>query len=78
MALWGERVTQYWKKPTGAFRADLRVAVNERYTYWQSKQPIPGGIAFENFELREKFYDGQRFIFGITRPSPAELGITSK
>ena len=74
----GVSVTQYWKKPAGAFRDDLHAVVNARHTYWQSRQPIPGGIAFENFELREKFYDGQQFIFGITRRTPAQLGFTSR
>lgn len=70
----GAKVTQYWRKPKGAFRADLHAVVNARHTYWQSAQPIPGGIAFENFELRERFYDGQCFVFGITRRTPAQLG----
>jgi hypothetical protein len=70
----GARVTQYWKKLNGAFREDLHTAVNARYTYWKSQQPIPGGISFENFELRERFYDGQEFIFGMTRKEPEELG----
>jgi hypothetical protein len=68
-------VTQYWKKPHGTVRDDLHVAVNARYTYWQGHQPIPGGVAFENFELRERFYEGQTFVFGITRKTPAELGL---
>jgi hypothetical protein len=62
----GFPVTQYWKKPAGLWREDLHVAVNGRYTYWMSQQPIPGGISFENFEFRERFYEGQRFHFGIT------------
>ena len=33
--------------------------VNGRYTYWASKSPIPGGIAYENFELTEPFQSGQ-------------------
>jgi len=70
----GAKVTQYWLKPKGAFRDDLHAVVNARYTYWQSAQPIPGGVAFENFELRERFYDGQCFVFGITRRTPAQLG----
>jgi hypothetical protein len=77
-SLWhynGTPVTQYWKKPSGSFRDDLHAAVNGRYTYWLSRQPIPGGIAFENFELREKFNEGQRVIFGITNKTPTELGI---
>lgn len=74
----GARVTQYWKKPAGTVRADLRAVVNARYTCWHSRQPIPGGIAFENFELRDKFHDGQQFIFGITRQTPAELGFKNR
>jgi hypothetical protein len=70
----GAKVTQYWRKPKGAFRDDLHALVNARHTYWQSAQPIPGGVAFENFELRERFYDGQCSVFGITRRTPAELG----
>jgi hypothetical protein len=74
----GFKVTQYWKKPRGTARDDLHVAVNARYTYWQTRRPIPGGVAFENFELRERFYEGQAFMFGITRQTPAQLGISSK
>jgi hypothetical protein len=70
----GFKVTQYWKKRKGTYRDDLHVRVNARYTYWMSRQPIPGGIAFENVEMREKFYDGQQFVFGITRKTPKELG----
>jgi len=72
----GVKVTQYWAKAPGDFSADLRAIVNGRYTYWMSERPIPGGVAFENFELRERFYDGQKFIFGITRRTPRELGMT--
>jgi hypothetical protein len=71
----GFKVTQYWAKAAGTFRDDLQVAVNGRYTYWRSTKPIPGGVAYENFEMRERFYDGQRFIFGITRRTPQELGM---
>jgi hypothetical protein len=70
----GDQVTQYWKKPANSYRPDLQVAVNARYTYWLSRQPIPGGIAFENFEMRERFFDGQHFVFGITRRTPLEMG----
>ncbi|HWQ93564.1 MAG TPA: hypothetical protein VN673_18010 [Clostridia bacterium] len=72
----GCKVTQYWAKEAGAFRDDLQALVNGRYTYWQSSRPIPGGVAFENFELRERFYDGQPFVFGITRQTPRQLGFT--
>jgi hypothetical protein len=70
----GAKVTQYWRKPPGTFRGGLAAAVNARYVYWRSKQPVPGGIAYENFELREPFSEGQCFVFGITRRTPAELG----
>lgn len=70
----GQPVTQYWRKPPGSSVADLRVAVNGRYTYWMSRQPIPGGVAFENFELVQPFTEGQEVVFGITRRTPAELG----
>jgi len=74
----GVGVTQYWRKPPGTFQEDLRTAVNARYTYWQSQQPIPGGVAFENFELRERFQQGQTLIFGITRKTPQHLGFISR
>jgi hypothetical protein len=70
----GCKVTQVWAKEAGAFRDDLRAVVNGRFTYWQSSRPIPGGVAFENFELRERFYDGQKSVFGITRRTPRDLG----
>ena len=70
----GAKVTQYWRKPKETFHDDLSAAVNARYVYWRSRQPVPGGIAFENFEMREPFSEGQCFVFGITRRTPAELG----
>lgn len=73
----GVPVTQFWKKKVGTFRDDLMAVVNARYTYWKSQRPIPGGIAYENFELRERFYDGQQFTFGITKRAPGELGFTA-
>ena len=72
----GRKVTQYWAKEARAFRDDLQVVVNGRYAYWRSNRPVPGGIAFENFELRERFYDGQKCVFGITRRTPHDLGFT--
>ena len=69
----GEKVTQYWRKPAAELHDDLQCAVNGRYTYWMSRRPLPGGVAYENFELTESFRDGQQFIFGVTRRAPAEL-----
>jgi hypothetical protein len=71
----GVPVTQYWSVPSEDVQPDLRVVVNGRYTYWRSKQPVPGGIAFENFEVCEKFHQEQRFVFGITRTSPTDPGL---
>jgi hypothetical protein len=61
----GRKVRQYWKKPSAEVTAELQCAVNARYVYWGSKQPIPGGISFENFEWREPFREGQTVVFGI-------------
>jgi len=66
----GRKVTQYWRKPADELDEDLACAVNARYTYWMSERPIPGGIAFENVELREPFRSGNTFIFGITTNAP--------
>src|SRR5207248_2453069 len=54
----GMKVTQFWRVPAADVQSDLQVVVNGRYTYWRSRQPVPGGIAFENFELRQKFRSG--------------------
>jgi hypothetical protein len=78
MTFWyygGEKVTQYWRKSKGDYGNGLQAAVNARHVYWQSRLPIPGGSAFENFEMREPFRDGQRIRFGVTRKTPAELGL---
>lgn len=69
----GRPVTQYWRRPAAQIREDLQAVVNGRYVYWKSRQPIPGGVAFENFELQEKFRPGQEYIFGISVKTPAEL-----
>ena len=69
----GRKVTQYWRKPKEEITPELVCAVNGRFTYWGSRQPIPGGISFENFELREPFESGRTFVFGITRRLPGEL-----
>lgn len=67
----GKKATQYWYCPNPS--DGLEGVVNGRYTYWASKSPIPGGIAYENFELTEPFRSGQRYIFGITPITPEKL-----
>lgn len=69
----GTKVTQYWRKPKVEIQPGLAAVVNARFTYWMGKQPIPGGIAFENFELREPFQSGQSFIFGISNRNVPEI-----
>jgi hypothetical protein len=66
----GGKVLQYWRKPSAEVTPGLACAVNGRFTYWGSKQPIPGGISFENFEMREPFRSGQTTIFGIQHGGP--------
>lgn len=75
------KVTQYWRKDSSRYDPSLHVRVNGRARYWsggsQHKRDyvkIPGGPAFENFELREKYYPGQKFYFGITRKVPEDMG----
>jgi hypothetical protein len=68
----GPRITQYWKVPIQDVQPNLRVRVNGRHTYWNSKDLIPGGTTFENFELRQTFSPGQTFIFGIQFDEPSE------
>lgn len=64
----GKYATQYWysKKPDPL----LLGLVNGRVVYWASKSPIPGGIAFENFEMKEPFRNGARFVFGVAPKAP--------
>jgi hypothetical protein len=69
----GKRVTQYWRKQPGTFDESLRATVNARRVYWASQWPIPDGVAFENFELNERFVPGQTVSFGLTTRSPGEL-----
>jgi len=74
----GSKVTQYWRVPASQITPGLQAVVNGRYTYWGSRRAIPGGIAYENFEMRQPFRDGQRFAFGITARTPEQLGFQSR
>jgi hypothetical protein len=64
------RITQYWKVPARFIEPDLRVRVNGRRSYWGSHKPVPNGVAFENFELRQRYRPGQVFVFGVTATEP--------
>jgi hypothetical protein len=52
-------LTQYRRVPARQIQPDLRVRVNARRVYWGSNIPLPGGPAFENFEVRERYASGQ-------------------
>jgi hypothetical protein len=64
------KITQYWLVPGHDVQPDLRVRVNARRVYWASSAPVLGGVAFENFEVRQRYLPGQTFIFGITPQEP--------
>lgn len=67
-------LTQYWRTPSaGSATGELLARVNGRRLYWATHNPIPGGLAFENFDLLDRFRDGQTFIFGLSRRTPEEL-----
>lgn len=67
------KLTQYWRVPADDIEPDLRVRVNGRRVYWASRDPVPGGVAFENFEVRQRYRPGQVFIFGVTAKEPWEF-----
>ena len=58
----GKRAAQFWRAPA---TKDLVVRVNGRRAYWGSRIDIPGGVAFENFEMQAPFAPGQAFTFGV-------------
>jgi hypothetical protein len=68
----GKRLAQFWYKPKGTYDDSLHCRVNGRHTYWAFHNPIPGGTAFENFELVERFSPGRESWFGFTDQSPQE------
>ena len=74
------KFTQYWKKEKSQADTSLHVRVNGRVKYWSGGSSnkndyinIPGGVAFENFEMREKYFSGQKFYFGLSRKTAAEI-----
>lgn len=69
----GRWAAQYWLKPKGSYDRTLRCRVNGRRVYWNSTEAIPGGIAFENFELREPYKEGRETWFGYTTGSPSRV-----
>lgn len=64
------RLTQYWRIEAHEIQPDLRVRFNGRRVYWASHDPVPGGIAYENFDVRQRYTPGQTYIFGVTAKAP--------
>jgi hypothetical protein len=64
------KLTQYWRIEAHEIQPDLRVRVNGRRVYWASHDPVPGGIAYENFDVRQRYIPGQSYIFGVTAKAP--------
>ncbi len=64
------KLTQYWRIAAHDIQPDLRVRINGRRVYWASHDIVPGGIAYENFDVRQRYVAGQTFIFGVTDKSP--------
>lgn len=67
------KLTQYWRVDSTGYDPSLQVRVNGRAKYWGGESTdkskyvnVPGGPAFENFELRENYKSGQKFYFGLT------------
>jgi hypothetical protein len=74
------KLSQYWRVDSADYDTSLHVRVNGRVKYWGAESPdkkkymnVPGGPAFENFELRENYRPGQKFYFGLTQKSAQEL-----
>ena len=74
------KLSQYWRVDSGDHDNSLQVRVNGRAKYWGGASTdkarymnIPGGPAFENFELRENYYSGQIFYFGLSLKPATEI-----
>jgi hypothetical protein len=70
----GRASTQYWRKYPGTVSKPLVARVNGRAAYWGSLTAIPGGVAFENFELIERYTPGVESAFAVTLKTPAQMG----
>lgn len=70
----GKVATQYWRKYPGTADPGLKVRVNGRAIYYGTNTQLPGGIAFENFEMIQPFKSGEEISFGVTLKTPREMG----
>ncbi len=74
------KLTQYWRKEAADIDSSLTVRVNGRAKYWAGESnnvqdyiSIPNGPAFENFELRENYHEGEKFYFGLSTQTVKQL-----
>ncbi len=65
---YGRKATQYWYCKTP--EKELTGVVNGRVVYWGDLLPIPGGISYENFEMKQPYSPGGTFVFGVTPLAP--------
>ena len=56
----GSWMAQFWLKPQGAYDDSSSVASTGAGCTGVGTVPIPGGLAYENFELQETFRPGRR------------------
>lgn len=70
----GVVATQYWRKYPGTLEPPAFIKVNGRAMYYGTGTKIPGGVAYENFELIEKYESGVESVFGVTLKTPAQMG----
>lgn len=59
----GRRAVQTWRVDDP--HPELEAVVNARWSYWASASEIPGGPAYENFEIIEPFRQGAAFRFSV-------------
>ena len=60
-------LTQYWRYPQAATADTVKLRMNGRKAYWAGSLPVPGGMAYENFDLTAPYTPGQQFIFGLSK-----------
>ncbi|MBI2302145.1 MAG: hypothetical protein HYU66_24845 [Armatimonadetes bacterium] len=62
-----EKLVQWWRVPAADVGPGVHFAANGRARYYGTALDIPGGVAFENTEIRMPFRPGRAVGFGITR-----------
>lgn len=70
----GRISTQYYRKYPGTAKSPIRIRVNGRARYYGQATLLPGGVAYENFEIIEKYEPGVECVFGVTLKTTAQMG----